>query len=87
MFFYANELHQMNKVAGLDNDDTLLIFLIYVLAAYVSMNTIIFSIPSVFLLIKNKKKQPRGFLRQQMYVVQLLKIEGYPSITKNKFYQ
>lgn len=87
MYFYSNELHKPNQVMGLDNDDMLPIFLAVFLAIYVSIKTLLITVPVIIWMLKTKTGKKRGFIRHSLYAIGFMKIDGYPSITKNRFYQ
>ncbi|CAB5500105.1 hypothetical protein [uncultured Gammaproteobacteria bacterium] len=87
MYYFSNILHSKHRIAGLDKDDMIIAMIVYALAAYVSVKTLIVMAPLFILYYKTKQLRPRGFLRHALYGVNLDSIKGYPKPTVNKFYQ
>jgi hypothetical protein len=61
MYYFSNILHSKHRIAGLDKDDMIIAMIVYALAAYVSVKTLIVMAP-LFILYINSVVIPRDVI-------------------------
>ena len=78
-------LHQPHRLVFLDSDEAGVLFLFLVLAVLFGgvFWILFFTVP--FVLIRKKRKSPRGYVKHLLYHVGLYDFKGAPSVFEKRF--
>jgi len=78
-------LHKPFRLLWFEADEIFLFFIGAIFSIYITIWIGFFFFLLVFLIHRNKNKQPRGFIRHFFYYLGLLRFKGFPSFFENNF--